>query len=298
MIYADKYWQYFNKSLKGVNILSNLREQMKIDLELKGFSPNTQKLYLTHIRQFAEHFMKSPLDLGESEIKEYLHFLITERNLSNSYISSSYSALKFLYETTLKRQWEMEGIPRTKKQKRLPVVLSKEEVKRLIDVTTNIKHKAILTTIYSAGLRVSEAANLKLNDIDSGNMQIRVEQGKGNKDRYTILSDKTLELLRQYYKLYRPVTWLFPGASQDSPLTSRTIQKVFEQSKQKAAISKDVTVHSLRHSFATHLLEVGTDIYHIQLLLGHSSVKTTSIYIHLTNKNLLKLKSPLDAIIG
>lgn len=269
-----------------------------MDLELKGFSPNTQKLYLTHVKQFVEHFKKSPLDLGESEIKEYLHFLITERNLSNSYISGAYSALKFLYETTLKRKWEMEGIPRTKRQKRLPIILSKEEVKRLIDVTTNIKHKAILTTIYSGGLRVSEAANLKLKDIDSSNMQIRIEQGKGNKDRCTILSDKNLEFLRRYYQLYHPTTWLFPGQSVEEPITSRTIQRIFEQSKQKAAINKDVTVHSLRHSFATHLLEAGTDIYHIQLLLGHSSVKTTSIYIHLTNKNLLKLKSPLDTIIG
>ena len=278
--------------------MKNLREQMKMDLELKGFSPNTQKLYIAHVKRFAEHFMKSPLDLGESEIKQYLYFLITERNLSNSYVSGTYSALKFLYETTLKRKWEMEGIPRTKKLKKLPMILSKDEVKRLINVTTNLKHKAILATIYSAGLRVSEAANLKLTDIDSSNMQIRVEQGKGNKDRYTLLSDKNLELLRQYYKLYHPTTWLFPGQSNNAPLTARTIQRVFEQLIQKASINKAVTVHSLRHSFATHLLEAGTDIYHIQLLLGHSSIKTTSIYIHLTNKNLLNLKSPLDTIVG
>ncbi|HYE12521.1 MAG TPA: site-specific tyrosine recombinase/integron integrase [Patescibacteria group bacterium] len=278
--------------------MKNLREQMKMDLELKGFSPNTQKLYIAHVKRFAEHFMKSPLDLGESEIKEYLHFLITERNLSNSYVSGTYSALKFLFETTLKRQWEMEGIPRTKRQKKLPIILSKDEVKRLFNVTTNLKHRTILATIYSAGLRVSEAANLKLKDIDSSNMQIRVEQGKGSKDRYTILSDKNLELLRQYYKLHRPTTWLFPGQSIEEPVTSRTIQRVFEISKQKAGINKDVTVHSLRHSFATHLLEAGTDIFHIQLLLGHSSVKTTSIYIHLTSKNLMNLKSPLDTIVG
>jgi site-specific recombinase XerD len=269
-----------------------------MDLELKGFSPNTQRAYIANIKRFAKHFMKSPTDLGESEIKEYLHYLISEKNLSNSYISSTYSALKFLYETTLKRHWEMDGIPRTKKPKKLPLILSKDEVKRLINVTTNLKHRAILSTIYSSGLRVSEAANLRLTDIDSSNMQIRVEQGKGSKDRYTILSDKNLELLRQYYKLYHPTTWLFQGQSIVTPLTARTIQRVFEQSKQKAGINKDVTVHSLRHSFATHLLEAGTDIYHIQLLLGHSSVKTTSIYIHLTNKNLLKLKSPLDTIIS
>ncbi len=278
--------------------MKNLREQMKMELELKGFSPNTQRAYIASVKRFAQHFMKSPTDLGESEIKEYLYYLITERNLSNSSISNTYSALKFLYETTLKRQWEMEGIPRTKRLKKLPMILSKDEVKRLINVTTNLKHKAIFATIYSAGLRGGEAANLKITDIDSSNMQIRVEQGKGRKDRYTLLSDKNLEILREYYKIYHPTTWLFPGQSNDTPLTLRTIQKVFEKSKQKAGINKAVTVHALRHSFATHLLEAGTDIYHIQLLLGHSSVKTTSIYIHLTNKNLLNLKSPLDTIVG
>ena len=269
-----------------------------MDMELKGFSPRTQDSYIAQTKRFAEYFMKSPVDLGEKEIKEYLHYLITERKLSSSYISTTYSALKFLYETTLKRQWDMKSIPRTKKAKRLPIVLSKEEVKKIIDVTTNLKHKIILATTYAAGLRVSEVANLKIADIDSSNMQIRVSQGKGNKDRYTLLSEKNIEMLREYYKIYHPTSWLFPGSFNSNPLNIRTIQKVFEQSKQKAGIKKDVSVHSLRHSFATHLLEAGTDIYHIQKLLGHSNVKTTSIYIHLTNHNVLKLTSPLDSLIG
>lgn len=271
---------------------------MKIDLELKGFSPKTRDSYIAHAKRFAEYFMKSPADLGEKEIKEYLHYLITERKLSSSYINNTYSALKFLYETTLKRQWDMKSIPRTKKAKRLPIVLSKEEVKRIINVTTNLKHKTILATTYAAGLRVSEVANLRITDIDSSNMQIRVSQGKGNKDRYTLLSKKNIEMLREYYKIYHPTSWLFPGIYNNNPLNIRTIQKVFEQSKKKAGIKKDVTVHSLRHSFATHLLEAGTDIYHIQQLLGHSNVKTTSIYIHLTNHDALKLTSPLDSLIG
>lgn len=269
-----------------------------MDMELKGFADKTQSAYIAHVKRFAEHFMKSPVDLGENEIKEYLHFLITERNLSSSYINTTYSGLRFLYETTLKRQWDMKSIPRTKKAKRLPIVLSKDEVKRILNVTTNLKHKAILATTYAAGLRVGEVARLKITDIDSSNMQIRVEQGKGNKDRYTLLSEKNIEILREYYKRYHPNTWLFPGAIDGLPLTERTIQHVFEQSKEKAGIKKAVTVHSLRHSFATHLLEAGTDIYHIQLLLGHASVKTTSIYIHLTNHSALRLVSPLDSTLG
>lgn len=192
----------------------------------------------------------------------------------------------------------MKSIPRTKKAKKLPIVLSKDEVKRIINVTANLKHKAIFATTYAAGLRVSEVANLRIKDIDSSNMQIRVSQGKGNKDRYTLLSEKNIEILREYFKVYHPTTWLFPGMLKDDPINTRTIQKVFVRAKQKAGIKKDATIHSLRHSFATHLLEAGTDIYHIQQLLGHTNVKTTSIYIHLTNHNVLKLTSPLDSLIG
>lgn len=269
-----------------------------MDLEIKGFSHRTQDAYIAQIKRYVEHFMKSPADLGEKEVKEYLYYLITERKRSSSYINTTYSALKFLYETTLKRQWDMKSIPRTKKAKKLPVVLSKEEVKRIISVTTNLKHKAILATAYAAGLRVSEVANLKIADIDSSNMRIRVSQGKGNKDRYTLLSEKNIELLREYYKIYHPTSWLFPGADSGNSLNVRTIQRVFEQSKKKAGIKNDASVHSLRHSFATHLLEAGTDIYHIQQLMGHSNVRTTSVYIHLTNHDALKLTSPLDSLIG
>lgn len=281
-----------------MKILRDIGNQMKMDLELKGFSPKTQDAYIAHAKRFVKYFMKSPIDMGEAEIKEYLYYLISERKLSSSYINTTYSALKFLYETTLKRQWDMKSIPRTKKAKRLPIVLSKDEVKRIINVTTNLKHKTILATTYAAGLRVSEAAHLKVTDIDSSNMQIRIEQGKGKKDRYTLLSKKNLEILREYYKLYHPTTYLFPGGQYDKSIDTRTIQRIFEKAKKKAAIKKAVTVHSLRHSFATHLLEAGTDIYHIQQLLGHSNVKTTSIYIHLTNHQALKLESPLDSLIS
>lgn len=192
----------------------------------------------------------------------------------------------------------MNKIPRAKKEKKLPVVLSPSEVKRIFNATVNIKHKAILMTIYGAGLRVSEAANLKISDIDSSNMQIHIRQGKGKKDRYCMLSPMILNILREYYKYYHPKEWLFQGSTPNKPISSRTIERVFEISKKKSGITKNATVHTLRHSFATHLLESGVDVYHIQQLMGHSSVKTTSIYIHLQRKDVLNIKSPLDTLMS
>lgn len=273
--------------------MSELRRKMKADLELKGYSSKTLSAYIKRVEGFANYFGKSPDDLGEGEIKEYLHHLITLQR-SDSCVNGVYSALKFLYKVTLQKDWSNLKIPRTKMRKRLPEVLATSEIKALLHATTNLKHRTILMTLYAAGLRVSEVANLKVNDIDSKRMLIRVRQGKGNKDRYTILSEVNLSLLRTYWKEYRPKTWLFPGVVANKSITTRTIQKVFQTSKEKAKITKNVSVHSLRHSFATHLLESGTDIYHIQRLMGHSSTKTTSMYIHLKQENLLKIKSPID----
>lgn len=188
----------------------------------------------------------------------------------------------------------MKQIPRVKRDKKLPTVMSKAEVKKLFDATTNIKHKAILMTVYGAGLRVSEVANLKPSDIDSENMQIHIRLAKGNKDRYTILSKINLMILREYWKLYRPGIWLFPSVNPENHLSIRTMERVFEQSKQKAGIKKTASIHTLHHSFATHMLESGVDINYIQLLLGHTSVKTTCIYIHLARTDALNFKSPLD----
>jgi len=192
----------------------------------------------------------------------------------------------------------MKQIPRCKKDKKLPIVLAKSEVKAIFDVTKNLKHKAILMTIYSSGLRVSEAVNLKVTDIDSRNMQIYVCGRKVNKDRYTLLSKVTLDILRGYFRIYRPSLWLFPGGTFNKPLTTRTVQKIFENARIKANLQKDVSVHSLRHSFATHLLENGTDISYIQRLLGHTNIKTTSIYLHLNRVNIINIKSPLDSLQG
>lgn len=274
--------------------MSILKENMTMDLQLKGFSEKTQKTYISHVKAYSKYFGQSPDMLGVNEIKQYLHYLITERKLSKAYINITYSALKFFYTVTLGREWEMKQIPRVKKDKKLPTVLSKGEVQKIFDATTNLKHKAILMTVYGGGLRVSEVANLKPGDIDSANMQIHIRLGKGNKDRYTILAKVNLTILREYWKLYRPGIWLFPSVNPVDHLCTRTMERVFEQSKQKAGIKKDVSIHTLRHSFATHMLESGVAINYIQLLLGHTSPKTTCIYIHLARKDALNLKSPLD----
>ncbi len=274
--------------------MGKLREQMKGDLELKGLSPHTQEIYLRQVKQFTHHYGRSPRQLGEKEIKEYLLYLIREKKASAGSANLCYHALKFLYKTTLNREWVIARVPRLKSIKQLPIVLDKEEVASLFSVTKNIKHRAILMLIYSSGLRLMEAAHLKVTDVDSKRMLLRIKQGKGRKDRYTILSKVALEALREYWSQYRPKEWLFAGRFPDKPLTGRSIQKVLIKAKKLAGIKKPATVHTLRHSFATHLLEAGTDLYHIQLLLGHRSINTTTIYLHVSRKELVRIVSPLD----
>ena len=208
----------------------------------------------------------------------------------------AYAALKFLYNTVLEKPWELIPVPRVKTEQKLPVVLSIEEINKLFSVIENIKHKALLSIVYSAGLRATEAAQLKVTDIDSKRMQIRIENSKGAKDRYTILSEKTLYILREYWRIYKPQHWLFPGRYGDTHLCYRGISFMFNKYKEQAGITKPATIHSLRHSFATHLLENGADLHHIQLLLGHSSPKTTTVYLHVRRVDLQKIASPFDLI--
>lgn len=273
-------------------------EKMEMDLQLRGYSTRTQDTYIKHIKRFAKFFNKPLINLCEDDVREYLHHIISVRKLSCSYVNSAYSAIKFFYEITLGLDWNMKNIPRIKKVKKLPTILSYAEIKRIFDVTSNLKHKSILMTTYSAGLRVSEVAHLKVSHIDSSNMQIFVSQGKGNKDRYSLLGNANLSILRKYYKIFRPGTWLFPNDLTGNPLTTRTIQKVFKDATRKAGISKDVSIHSLRHSFATHLIKSGVDLCTIQKLLGHTNIQTTSIYLHLSNKDVLSVLSPLDTLVG
>jgi len=274
--------------------MSKLLQTMKVDLELKGYSPKTVEAYLRYSKQFLNYYQKPIEQLHTDEIRNYLHYLIVIKKCSHSYVNVNYSALKFLYRNTLNQQWNIDKIPRMKKEKKLPVILSKKEVINILDATTNLKHKTILTTVYSAGLRISEVRNLKTTDIDSENMQIRVRQAKGKKDRYSLLSQNNLSLLRKYWKEYQPEHWLFPGVPNTKAISARTIQRFFKNYLNKTKITKNATVHTLRHCFATHLLEAGVDIFHIQKLLGHANPKTTARYIHLTHKNIIDIKSPFD----
>jgi integrase/recombinase XerD len=274
--------------------MGKLHDQMKMDLELKNLSRKTRDCYLARMRDFVEHYGRSPESMGDEEIRNYLYYLMKEKKVSQSVINQSYSALKFFYETTLQRAWNGLKIPRIKQRKRLPVVLTRQEVESIFSATRNLKHRAILMTIYSGGLRISEAAHLKLTDIDSKRMVILLRQGKGNKDRYTLLAKRTLEILRTYWKVYHPVDWLFPGRVPGKPINVSSIQKTFKKALKQAGIKKRATVHTLRHSFATQLLEVGTDLYYIQRLLGHTSANTTAVYLHVTGKDFARLVSPID----
>jgi site-specific recombinase XerD len=238
--------------------------------------------------------------IDEPKIIQFLRYLVTERKVSISYQNQSINAIKFYYEKVLGGQRKFYFIERPKKERVLPTVCSEEEISAILKATENLKHKAILMTIYSSGLRVGELTRLKIKDIDSDRMQIRVEQSKGKKDRYTLLSEKALHILRSYIKEYKPVFWLFEGqgstAGKPVPYSARSVQNILKEAAAKAKIKKNISVHTLRHSFATHLLENGTDLRYIQSLLGHDSPKTTQVYTHVTTKGFDQIKSPLDTL--
>ncbi len=272
-----------------------LKEQMTRDLQLRGITPRIQKKYLREVTNLANYFGKSPEELGEEEVKEYLSYMLEERKLSRGTYRTYVAGIKFLYRTTLNRAEVVEKIRYPKAQKKLPVVLDLAEVKALLAVTENLKHRALLTITYSAGLRVSETAKLRVTDIDSKRMMVRVQQGKGGKDRYSILSQTALELLRRYWRQYRPKEWLFEG-QKGTPMCYTAIRNIFFDAKKRAGITKPASPHTLRHSFATHLIEAGTSLHHVQLLLGHRSPTTTTVYLHVSKMNLAQVCSPLDSI--
>jgi len=277
--------------------MKKLRDRMLVDLQLRGAKPNTQRSYLREVDNLAKYFNRSPEELGEAELKEYMLYLIKERHLSEGTFRFYVAALKFLYKTTLKREWMVEKIKHPRAKRKLPVVLDLLEVESLFAVTKNPKHKAILMITYSSGLRVSETARLKITDIDSKRMTVRVTQGKGGKDRYSILSQTTLEHLRQYWRKYHPNEWLFNGAKENDHISTNSIQQLFYKAKKRAGIIKPASVHTLRHSFATPLIEAGTSLHHVQLLLGHRSPTTTAVYLHVSRLNLAQVTSPLDKAV-
>ena len=260
------------------------------------YSKNTLDVYTDLFEEFINYYPDlAPENISEEEIIAFLRYLVNKRKISTSYQNQSINAIKFYYERVLGGKRKIYLIERPRKEKYLPEVLSEEEVAAILKSITNIKHKALIMTIYSGGLRISELINLKVKDIDSDRMQIRISQSKGKKDRYTLLSKKTLITLRQYFREYKPKVYLFEGEG-GGQYSDRSIQNILKAAVQKAEIRKRITVHTLRHSFATHLLENGTDLRYIQSLLGHSSSKTTEIYTHITTKGMDQIKNPLDKL--
>jgi len=274
--------------------MTPLRKKTVDYLLLKGYANATIRTYIGHLAHYAQHYNRCPSQLDLEAVRLFLVYLVIEKNYSQSSVSGAYSALKILYEKVLNKGWDANKIPRSKKLKTLPSVLSKKEVNRLFDVTTNTKHKAILMILYSGGLRISEVVQLKITDIDSQRMLIRVRQGKGGKDRYTLLSEKMLIQLRLYYKIYQPQIYLFNGQRGSWPIATTTVGSVFRQAKIKAGIIKQASPHTLRHCFATHLIEDGVSVTKVQLLLGHTHINTTSRYLHLSTKHLNGINHPMD----
>jgi integrase/recombinase XerD len=276
--------------------MTPLRRRMIEDMKLKNLAPRTIEVYTMRVAAFARHFGRSPAVLSREEVRSYLLHLVQEKHVSWSVFNQTVAALRFLYEVTLDREGVMVRIRCPKQPKRLPIVLSLDEMARFFAAVIGIKHRAILMTAYAAGLRHSEVVALRVEDIDSHRMVIRVRQGKGRKDRYVMLSPRLLALLREYWKVARPTDWLFPGDVPGHHITGQSVHRACVQAARDAGLGKHVTLHTLRHSFATHLLEAGTDIRTIQVLLGHRNLKTTAIYTHVSPTAVENTPSPLDQL--
>ncbi len=291
----DKFLKLFPSKPKVRNGKDKALKDFSNQLILKRYSENTIVVYKDQIVRFFNFYSEDdPSKLTDENVKEYMLFLVKKKKISFSYQKQAISAIKFYFEKILRRETKKYyfEIPRSKERK-LPIVLSKLEVKQIIESTNNLRHKTILSTIYSAGLRLSESVNLKIADIDSERKLIYIRGGKGKKDRTTILSGELLNLLRKYFKKYQPKVWLFENIFQEQ-YSTKGVQQIFYRNLDKINIDKKVSVHSLRHSFATHLLEQGEDLRYIQKLLGHKSSKTTELYTHITKQSMGKIASPLD----
>ncbi len=270
--------------------MTQLRQRMIEDLQLRGFAPKTQEAYLRAVRQLTAHFKKSPEDITEEDLRQYFLYLKNVRQASRSTCTQALCGIKFLFQHTMGRDWKTFDLVRPPKEKKLPVVLSQEEVGRVLICLNSFRHHVCLSTIYSCGLRLREGVQLQIADLDSDRMLIHVHKGKGGKDRYVPLPDRTLALLRQYWQTHRHPLWLYPARPpQGMPLSKAgkhispsSVQKALRAACLASGVQKHVTVHTLRHSYATHLLEAGVNLRLIQSYLGHASLKSTSIYTHLT----------------
>jgi integrase/recombinase XerD len=275
--------------------MSSLRKKMLEDLRIRNYSARTIDIYVRCVARYAQHFGRSPAYLGPDDIRAYQVFLVDGKKTSWSAFNQTVCALRFFYEVTLGREWVVEHIPFPRKEKRLPVVLSVGELRRLFSSVGNLKYRTVLMTMYACGLRVSEAVSLSLSDIDSERMLVRVRQGKGKRDRNVALSATLLDVLRLYWKAYRPRRCLFPGRAADRPVSVSAVQKACREACRKAGLRKPVTTHTMRHCYATHLLEAGADLRTIQMLLGHRSLTSTSVYLHIATRPI-QSGSTLDVL--
>jgi integrase/recombinase XerD len=275
--------------------MSPLRQKMIRELELHRKAAGTTKQYVAAVAELAQHYGRSPDAISLEEVRDFIHHLITKRKLAFSSCNVRLAGIRFFYQQVLGcRNFDLR-VP-AKRSGRLPEPLSRSEIMRLFEATRNTKHRVLLMTTYGGGLRVSEVVHLHPQDIHSERMLIRVNQGKGRKDRYTLLSPRLLEELRAYWREYRPQGWLFPNATGSGPLTAGSAKRVFDRAKARAGIKHGHGIHSLRHSFATHLMEAGVDLPTIQRLLGHRRLSTTAIYLHVTSQHLGGVRSPLDLL--
>jgi site-specific recombinase XerD len=275
--------------------MTEMRRRMEEELKLSGFSPRTQKTYLCWVRRFAEHYHRPPEQMGAEQVRAFLVDLLEVQKLSRQTIVQAYCALKFFYVQVLHRSFEID-LRFPKRMRKLPRVLNEREVRRLFDAAKNLKEQAIVMTLYSSGLRLNELIHLKVTDIDSTKMLIRVRQGKGAKDRNVLLSRTLVDVLRRYFLRYRPEVWLFYGRTPQKPIHDQTVERMVRRLSDRAGLREGVTPHTLRHSFATHLLEQGTEVAYIQELLGHKSIKTTMLYARISPRALSKVVSPLDRL--
>ena len=275
--------------------MTELRQEFERFLTLKRYSPKTKESYINAVNSLARYYWLSPEKLNNRQIQDYLHYLIKDRGLAWSTCNVHFSAIKCFYDVFLRIPTEV-SIPPRPRQKQLSIALSEEEVKKIIYSCTNLKHRTLLLAVYSAGLRVSEAVKLQPVHIERSRKMIRVDQGKGRKDRYTLLSDQFLETLEQYWRSYRPDKWIFFGKTKSKPMPKETAQQIYYHAKKKAGVTRGRGIHTLRHCFATHLLEHGTSSHVIKRLLGHTSIRTTARYLHISSKTISRVVSPLDTL--
>jgi integrase/recombinase XerD len=280
--------------------VTHLRKMMLDELQRRNYAQNTERSYIHAVEEFAAYFRKPPDQLGPEHIRAYQVHLFRDRKLAPGTVEQQAAALRFLFVKTLRRPYLPDHIPFPKRQRPLPTVLSQDEVSRLIDSASNLMHRAILVTLYSTGLRRAELCSLKVADIDSDRMMIHVHQGKGGRDRDVLLSPKLLQTLREYWRWMKPKTFLFPGMVNnwraDVPINHKVVWCAVREATERAGIQKRVSPHTLRHTFATHMLEAGADLRTIQVLLGHAKLADTTVYLHLSRRHLQAVSSPIEAV--